>query len=193
MIEIKMLCSFFFNLILCYLRQKNRRKCTLIREAIKHFKLQPSGLWFSAHFHSFFLLPPLRLKDTDTREDTPTVGTHAWWGRGATGRLLSASSSSSILHSLVSSSLTRRGSPSMCPSNWAISRAFWWALSTAAAQARFLKFRHTSSTYGGPWLTCEKALDRTYLPHLTQAFCAVVELWHSHRHTPVQLLQQEDT
>lgn len=27
-----------------------------------------------------------------------------------------------------------------------------------------------------------------YLPHLTQAFCAVVELWCSHTHTPVQLL-----
>lgn len=32
-----------------------------------------------------------------------------------------------------------------------------------------------------------------YLPHLTQAFCAVVELWCSHPHAPVQLLQQEAT
>lgn len=32
-----------------------------------------------------------------------------------------------------------------------------------------------------------------YLPHLTQAFCAVVELWCSHTHAPVQLLQQEAT
>lgn len=32
-----------------------------------------------------------------------------------------------------------------------------------------------------------------YLPHLTQAFWAVVERWCSHRHAPVQLLQQEAT
>lgn len=32
-----------------------------------------------------------------------------------------------------------------------------------------------------------------YLPHLTQTFCAVVELWCSHTHAPVQLLQQEAT
>lgn len=112
-------------------------------------------------FMVFFLLLSLRLKDTDTREDTATVGTHVWRGRGVTRRLLPASSSSSFLHSLVSSSLTSRGGPSMWPSSWAISLAFWWAFSTAAAHARCLEFKHTSWKYWGLWRV-RKALDMTY-------------------------------
>lgn len=126
--------------------RKTFRKWTLIGGAIKHF--EP---WTAAYFYSFFLLLSLRLKDTDTREDTATVGRHVWWGRGAT-RWPLPSSSCSFLHSLVSSSLTSWGGPSVCPSSSLISRAFWWAFSTAAAQARCLRFRHTSSTYGGIWL-----------------------------------------
>lgn len=104
----------------------------------------------------FFRLLSLRLKDTDTREDTATVGMRVWWGRGATRGLLPASSSSSFRHSLVSSSLTSRGGPSMCPSSWPMSLAFWWAFSTAAAQARCLWSRQTSLRY-------LKALDVIYL------------------------------
>lgn len=154
---------------------------------------------------SFFLLLSLRLKDTDTCEEAVIVGIHGRWGRGAACWLLPASCSSSFLHSLVSSSLTSRRGPRVWPRSWLTSPAFRWAFSTADTQARRLGCRQTSTRYNycisSKWGKVSPDVTMLlrclffflYIPHLTQAFSTVVELWHSHTNTLVQLLQQDTT
>lgn len=129
------------------------------------------------YLQSFFLLLSLRLKDTDTREEAVTVGVQGRWGSGAAPWPLPppSSSSSSFLHSLVSSSLTSRGGPRVCPRSWLTSQAFCRAFSTADTHARRLERRQTRTSY-------DCCISSEACPDITVQlkFCYLYLVWLRH-------------
>lgn len=147
---------------------------------------------------SFFLPLSLRLKDTYTREEAVNVGLQGRYGRGAAPWPSPPSSSSSLLHSFVSSSLISRGDPRVCSRSWLTSQAFCWAFSTADTHARHLERKQTHASYSscirqekGSLFFCVMCVF--FIPQSTQTLSTVVKLRRSHTNTLVQLLQQDTT
>lgn len=142
-----------YNIVLAEV-EKNSKNCTFIQplqlsnKILQDLTRRSLVSWVNNKcLQSFFLLLSLRLKDTDTREEAVIVGVQGRWERGAAPWPPPPSSSSSLLHSLVSSSLTSRGGPRVCPRSWLTSKAFCWAFSTADTHARRLQHRQTHTSY----------------------------------------------
>ena len=98
----------------------------------------------------FFRALSRNVKVTDTRADAHATVRPWVTERVASPSLLTPSSpscssspSSGLLHSRVSSSLTSRGGPRVCPSRWLRSLALRWAFSTASRHTLHLQDAET--------------------------------------------------